>query len=1320
MSNASVSKDCFCSNTKILANNYNAIPPRAPTFANTLISGTQPIIKSETQSKPIKEDPITNETATPPGSGRSRVPGEVYFPPRGINHYRKTLQCPFPDVFNCNPNANVVEVYKDPYALCEPEYRYDKVIKARNNSKGGNMDLYGNILKEQTIPNQYYSISYQGYLNYKKCKFPISKEDAIKPNIFSIKLIIERIPFGQPTNNITQVTVTIPLNNDSNSRGLVFQPDTKVTFINSVTNYSVDAIIKNVTFTADNKPIITLKNPVSLVGASDPLDYYIVLSGNPLVKAENATYNAFESNYDEKITSIKYITNNYPDANLRVGGSYKIIYDILITYNGGITARFITVFEFTIKTLTVNNQFTVIEFTVPIYIQRGNNTFIDSAVLSQISFENIITQSKCYTVVSNNPSYCGNLVTYNGATYPNRTFRDVAAVDSSAQVARRRYKNISNSITKSPNKDFGISKCGNYIGGGQAEYKNIQKKSTICNEAYTLSKIRQNNKFICPPIIKEESKVKKIIETGVVVCIGIPGRDNESIQREFSTGTDNLNGSINNSNVCVSQAAAASFLLRCITPRPIEFWKDFFSQYGDNLFTIDFLEIKGVNKGENTSDILNEIFGERLYAINGPFIYNVTYDPGFPSEFKLTNEFSTLIEFKNLVSVKDFVIIGNNYGDFKGIVFDKLIEMKTFSFGSFGTLATTPYINNTTTPILFSFESLKQIFCNVELKILFYTTITEPVIISKGVILNIPNVIFIGENLHLGIQVVENTGLDIPFFQLINKKIKNIYGNLIIDNLVKTNSNPVGVIEFPALEEIGTEEQRFDSRGNVILAGSLQSFTIASGNPLVTITEFLFPELKAIYQEFAVGQQAKLTKMRFPKLEILESISFTDNTLFSFNEPTMRISMPSMNNTCIPGSYIVTNNAENVKVYPAPCFNLYVIGGISYDKNTNSVNLNASNNNISNIYKINFNLVSNTFEIETAFQYISNQELNFISKGLFYHNVVSFPETGTRDRSIIISGGLYCLEPPFSEIISGVLNPKIECYAGCYKTYEDPTQCYPYYVNSTIQSASLTTRYVYVGTSIDFNKTPRVGSKAIISTTYVYFFGGGNYNTSTASGLDLLTNNNGTLPTFDENIIRYKKDEYYKDGSYNGKMDFLSSVPGFTTNEMWNFGISITTIGEAMIIGGVIYNSTTKVYTTLNTIAKYNFTAKSWTAEKVLNRQREHPMCVFDDSTDTHYVIGGKDRNASVQILSNLEISTDDGASWTLRQDVPLNVARCNAVCEIVGTYIYVIGGEGEAPNYSLDSIERLNLNNIDAGWELLEQKFPYDFTGGAGILLSS
>ena len=320
MSNASVSKDCFCSNTKILANNYNAIPPRAPTFSNTLISGTQSIIKSETQSKPIKEDPITNETATPPGSGRSRVPDEIYFPPRGINHYRKTLQCPFPDVFGCNPNAKVVEVYKDPYALCEPEYRYDKVIKARNNSKGGNMDLFGNVLKDQTIPNQYYSVSYQGYLNYKKCKFPISKEEGIKPNKFSIKLEIDKLP----SETVSQVTVTFPLKNDTITRGLVFQVNNQITFVNNISNFSLDAIIENVTFSSNIKAILTLKNPVTLPGGSEFTNYFIELKGNPLLRAENATYNAGESNYSNIITSIKYITNNYPDVNLSEGNSYKI------------------------------------------------------------------------------------------------------------------------------------------------------------------------------------------------------------------------------------------------------------------------------------------------------------------------------------------------------------------------------------------------------------------------------------------------------------------------------------------------------------------------------------------------------------------------------------------------------------------------------------------------------------------------------------------------------------------------------------------------------------------------------------------------------------------------------------------------------------------------------------------------------------------------------------------------------------------------------------------------------------------------------------
>jgi len=331
-------------------------------------------------------------------------------------------------------------------------------------------------------------------------------------------------------------------------------------------------------------------------------------------------------------------------------------------------------------------------------------------------------------------------------------------------------------------------------------------------------------------------------------------------------------------------------------------------------------------------------------------------------------------------------------------------------------------------------------------------------------------------------------------------------------------------------------------------------------------------------------------------------------------------------------------------------------------------------------------------------------------------------------QRIIISGGLHCTKPPYG---TGPNSPIVECYSGCYKEYDNPQVCSN---GTTVDSADYLTSFGYTSSGLNFELEPRVGSKSIVNTentpdgnkSFVYFFGGGNYNISTASSLDLLTNNNGTFSTFDINIIRYKQGEFNKDIDYSGEMNFLSSVPGFTTNKLWNFAINKSNIGEAMIIGGVTYDSNTKVYTTLNTVAKYNFTSKSWTAAKLLNRQREHPMCVryvVDSNNPTggvYYVIGGKDRNASIQILSNLEISTDNGVTWTLRQDIILNEARCNAVCQIVGTYIYVIGGESEAPNYSLDSIERLNLENIDAGWELLEERFPYDFTGGAGILISS
>ena len=185
-----------------------------------------------------------------------------------------------------------------------------------------------------------------------------------------------------------------------------------------------------------------------------------------------------------------------------------------------------------------------------------------------------------------------------------------------------------------------------------------------------------------------------------------------------------------------------------------------------------------------------------MYAIKYSFRYAVE------GEFILTDEFSTLIEFKNLVSVNKIIFDGSNYGNFKGIAFDNLIYVLdincTISAG-----ARTLYINNTTTPILFSFENLKQVQCSVNADVLLNdTTIVQPVKISKGIIWNIPNVIFIGSELSIGVSLFEDPEdrLDLPFIQLINEKIKNINDRLSIYPLkLKINSNPVGVIEFPAL-----------------------------------------------------------------------------------------------------------------------------------------------------------------------------------------------------------------------------------------------------------------------------------------------------------------------------------------------------------------------------------------------------------------------------------------------------------------------------------------------------------------------------------------
>ena len=169
-----MSKDCYCNKTKANADNYNSIPPRAPDKTNTHIPGRMSLQLTYPNTKVTLPNPLTpKETIAPPGPSRSRLPDIVYFPPRGMNINRKELQCPPPSDVSCNISNNIIEVYKDPYSKCEVNStRYDPVIRSVNNVQGKNIDLCGNITLGQTFPNVYYSNSYKGYLNYKKCKFP--------------------------------------------------------------------------------------------------------------------------------------------------------------------------------------------------------------------------------------------------------------------------------------------------------------------------------------------------------------------------------------------------------------------------------------------------------------------------------------------------------------------------------------------------------------------------------------------------------------------------------------------------------------------------------------------------------------------------------------------------------------------------------------------------------------------------------------------------------------------------------------------------------------------------------------------------------------------------------------------------------------------------------------------------------------------------------------------------------------------------------------------------------------------------------------------
>ena len=168
-------KQCYSQISHPNGNNYGTIPPRPPKKGESNTVTTMSQLNNFVNTKVVKPEPGSPKQAIdPPGPTRSRLPNSVNFPPRGLNIVRKELQCPSPSETNCNINNNIIQIYKDPYSKCEVNSaRYDPVIRSVNNVKGKNIDLCGNITLGQTFPNTYYSTSYKGYLNYKKCKFPL-------------------------------------------------------------------------------------------------------------------------------------------------------------------------------------------------------------------------------------------------------------------------------------------------------------------------------------------------------------------------------------------------------------------------------------------------------------------------------------------------------------------------------------------------------------------------------------------------------------------------------------------------------------------------------------------------------------------------------------------------------------------------------------------------------------------------------------------------------------------------------------------------------------------------------------------------------------------------------------------------------------------------------------------------------------------------------------------------------------------------------------------------------------------------------------------
>lgn len=109
--------------------------------------------------------------------------------------------------------------------------------------------------------------------------------------------------------------------------------------------------------------------------------------------------------------------------------------------------------------------------------------------------------------------------------------------------------------------------------------------------------------------------------------------------------------------------------------------------------------------------------------------------------------------------------------------------------------------------------------------------------------------------------------------------------------------------------------------------------------------------------------------------------------------------------------------------------------------------------------------------------------------------------------------------------------------------------------------------------------------------------------------------------------------------------------------------------------------------------------------------------CLVDNYDKQLYVVGGSIENQAAS--SKCEVYDLKQDKWS---ELPnLNMARFSMSLVIFNdTYLYAFGGNGGESMKITDNIERLNLENISAGWESLSLKLPYPLANAGSYQVKS